>query len=66
MESRQTVTIDRRFSSVCYPKPNSAGVRIAQRTRFCRAPNLITICEAIPAPSISKLLKNSPNPDRLS
>src|SRR5271165_993548 len=30
-ESRQMVTIDRWFLSVCYPKPNSAGVRIAQR-----------------------------------
>ena len=65
-ESRQMVTIDRWFLSVCYPKPNSAGVRIAQRTRFCRDPNLITICEAIPPPSISKVAQKSPNPDRLS
>jgi len=65
-ESRQMVTIDRWFLSVCYPKPNSAGVRIAQRTRFCLDPNLITICEAIPPPSISKVAQKSPNPDRLS
>ena len=25
------------------------------RTRFCRAPSLITICEAIPPPGISKV-----------
>ena len=36
------------------------------RTRFCRAPSLITICEAIPPPGISKVAQNSPNPDRLS
>ena len=65
-ESRQMVPIDRWFLSVCYSKPNSAGVRIAQRTRFCRAPNLITIREAIPPPGISKVAQNSPNPDRLS
>ena len=42
------VTIDRWFFSVRYPKANSAGVRAAETTRFCRAPNLITICEVIP------------------
>jgi hypothetical protein len=36
------------------------------RTRFRRGPNLSTIREAIPAPSISKVAQNSPNPDRLS
>jgi len=60
------VTIDRWFFSVRYPKANSAGVRAAETTRFCRAPNLITICEVIPPPSISKVAQNSPNPDRLS
>ena len=49
------VTIDRWFFSVRYPKANSAGVRAAETRRFCRAPNLITICEAIPPPSISKV-----------
>ena len=36
------------------------------RTRFCRVPSLITICEAIPPPGISKVAQNPPNPDRLS
>src|SRR5271157_5373127 len=36
------------------------------RTRFCRVPSLITICEAIPPPGISKVAQNSPNPNRLS
>jgi hypothetical protein len=60
------VTIDRWFFSVRYPKGNSAGVGAAETTLFRRAPNLITICEAIPPPSISKVAQNSPNPDRLS
>ena len=37
-----------------------------QSRRFCRAPSLITIGEAIPPPGISKVAENSPNPDRLS
>ncbi len=37
-----------------------------QSRRFCRAPSLITIGEAIPPPRISKVAENSPNPDRLS
>jgi hypothetical protein len=61
---RQMVTIDRWFLSVCHPKPNSAGVRIAQRTRFCRAPNLITIWEAIPPPSICKVEQDGRPPRR--
>jgi hypothetical protein len=60
------VTINRWFFSVRYPKANFADVRGAETRRFCRAPNLITICEAIPPPRISKLAENSPNPDRLS
>ena len=48
---------------------NSSGIvprmRIP-RTRFCRAPSLITICEAIPPPGISKVAQNPPNPNRLS
>jgi hypothetical protein len=48
------------------PSGNSAGIRSAETTLFCRAPNLITICEAIPAPSISKVAQDSTNPDRLS
>ena len=52
--------------SACYLKANSAGPRAAETARFCRAPNLITICEAIPPPSINKVAQNSPNPDRLS
>jgi hypothetical protein len=60
------VTIDRWFFSVCDPEVNSAAVQAAQTTRFCRAPNLITNCEAIPPPGISKVAQNSPNPNRLS
>jgi hypothetical protein len=60
------VTIDRRLLSVSHPKRDSAFVRVAQRTGFGRALNLITISEAIPAPSISKVAQNWPNPDRLS
>jgi len=37
-----------------------------QSRRFCRAPSLITIGEAIPPPGIGKVAENSPNPDRLS
>jgi len=37
-----------------------------QSGRFCRAPSLITIGEAIPPPGIGKVAENSPNPDRLS
>jgi hypothetical protein len=58
--------IERWFFSVCDPKANSAGVRAAATKRSGRAPNLITICEAIPPLSISKVAQNSPNPDRLS
>ena len=65
-DSRQMVTIDRWFFSVRDPEGNSAGVRAAETRRSCRAPNLITIGEAIPPPSISKVAQNSPNPDRLS
>jgi hypothetical protein len=60
------VTIDRWFFSVRYPKASSAGVRAGETRGFFRAPNLITICEAIPPPSINKVAQNSPNPDRLS
>jgi hypothetical protein len=60
------VTIGRWFFSACYPKANSAGVQTAETPRFCSAPNLITVCEAIPPPTISEVDQNSPNPDRLS
>jgi hypothetical protein len=60
------VTIDRWFFSDRYPKGNSAGIRATETTLFCRASNLITIFEAIPPPSISKVAQNSPNPVRLS
>jgi hypothetical protein len=60
------VTINRWSFSVRYPKGNSASVRAAETTLFCRAPNLITIWEAILPPSISKVAQNSPNPDRFS
>jgi hypothetical protein len=63
---RTVVTIDRWFQSVCHSKANTAGVQAADTTRFCRAPNLITICDAIPPPSISKVAQYAPNPDRLS
>ena len=65
-DSRQMVAIDRWFFSVRYPEGNSAGVRAAETTPFCRAPNPITICEAIPPLRISKVAQNSANPDRLS
>jgi hypothetical protein len=55
-----------RFFSGCYPKAKSAGVQVAETTRFCRALNLITICEAILPPKISNGVQNPPNPDRLS
>jgi hypothetical protein len=60
------VPIDRWILSACYPMANSAGVRVAQRTRFWRVLNLITICDAIPPPNINKIAQNSANPDRLS
>jgi hypothetical protein len=60
------VKIDRWFFSGRYPEGNSAGVRAVETTLFCRAPNLITICEAIPPPSLSKVAQNSPTPDQLS
>jgi hypothetical protein len=60
------VTVDRSSLSIRYPKANSVGVRAAPTARFRRAPNLITICEAILPPSISEVAQNSPNPDRLS
>ena len=48
------VTIDRSFLSACYPMANSAGVRVVQRTRFCRAANH------------GKLLTRNHRPDNLS
>ena len=57
-DPRQMVTIDRWFfSSVCYPKADSAGLRAAETACFCRAPDLITICEAIRHRVSAKLLK---------
>ena len=37
------VTINPWFFSVRFPKANSACVRATETTRFCRAPDLITI-----------------------
>jgi hypothetical protein len=54
------VTIDRGFYCVCYSEADSADAQAAETTRFCRATNLITICEAILPSSISKVGQHSP------
>jgi hypothetical protein len=56
----------RRIPKLCQTSSGIVPRMRIPRTRFCRAANLITICEAIPPPSISKVAQNSPNPNRLS
>ena len=56
----------RRIPKLCQTSSGIVPRMRIPRTRFCRAPSLITICEAIPPPGISKVAQNSPNPDRLS
>ena len=56
----------RRIPKLCQTSSGIVPRMRIPRTRFCRAPSLITICEAIPPPGISKVAQNSPNPNRLS
>ena len=56
----------RRIPKLCQTSSGIVPRMRIPRTRFCRAPSLITICEAISPPGISKVAQNSPNPDRLS
>ena len=56
----------RRIPKLCQTSSGIVPRMRIPRTRFCRASSLITICEAIPLPGISKVAQNSPNPNRLS
>ena len=56
----------RRIPKLCQTSSGIVPRMRLPRTRFCRVPSLITICEAIPLPGISKVAQNSPNPNRLS
>ena len=56
----------RRIPKLCQTSSGIVPRTRLPRTRFCRALSLITICEAIPPPGISKVAENSPNPNRLS
>jgi hypothetical protein len=56
----------RRIPKLCQTSSGIVPRMRLPRTRFCRVPSLITICEAIPPPGISKVAQNPPNPDRLS
>ena len=55
----------RRIPELCQTSSGIVPRMRLPRTRFCRAPNLTTICEAIPPPGITKVAQNSPNRDRL-
>jgi hypothetical protein len=63
---RASVRRHRRILELCQAGSGIVSRMRLPRTRFCRGLNLITIREAIPPPSISKVAQNSPKAYRLS